>query len=74
MHIAWSAIGSVAAAALGTIVVVAVLAGLAAVGMSRYERARTQGGGGALSAVGAGVAFLGCVAIALFGLYLTVVR
>jgi hypothetical protein len=74
MHIAWSAIGSVAAASLGTIVVVAVLAGLAALGMSRYDKARTAGGGGTLSAVGAGAAFLGCVLIALFGLYLTVVR
>ncbi|HEY1570278.1 MAG TPA: hypothetical protein VGG05_02965 [Pseudonocardiaceae bacterium] len=74
MHIAWNAIGSVAAASLGTIVVVAVLIGLAALGMSRYARGRTQGNGGTLSAVGAGIAFLGCVAIAVFGLYLTVVR
>jgi multisubunit Na+/H+ antiporter MnhG subunit len=74
MNIAWNAIGSVAAVSLGTIVVVSVLFGIGALGVSRYERARAQGNGGTLSAVGVGVAFLACVAIALFGLYLTVVR
>jgi hypothetical protein len=74
MNIAWKAIGSVAAVSLAAIVVVAVLFGLGALGMSRYERARAEGNGGTLSAVGVGVAFVACVAIALFGLYLTVVR
>jgi uncharacterized membrane protein len=74
MHIAWNAIGSVAATSLGAIVIVVVLFGLGAIGMSRHERARTQGNSGALSAVGVGAAFVVCIAIALFGLYLTVVR
>jgi uncharacterized membrane protein len=42
--------------------------------MSRYEKARAQGESGALTAVGMGAAFLACVAIGLFGLYLTVFR
>jgi uncharacterized membrane protein len=74
MHIAWNAIGSVAAISLGAIIVVAILFGLGTLGMSRYEKARAQGESGALTAVGMGAAFLACVAIGLFGLYLTVFR
>lgn len=74
MHIAWSALGSVAAIALGTIIVVAIFFGLGTVGMSRHEKARAQGGSGSLNAVGVGAAFLACFAIGLFGLYLTVFR
>jgi hypothetical protein len=74
MHIDWSAIGSVAGTALAAIMVVAVLFGLGTLSMSRYTRARAQGDAGTLNAVGAGLAFAGCVAIGLFGLFLTVVR
>lgn len=74
MNIAWSAIGSVAAISLGTIIVVAILFGLGTLGMSRYEKARAQGGAVLLTAVGTGTAFVVCVAIGLFGLYLTVFR
>jgi hypothetical protein len=69
-----SAIGSIAGASLGAIVVVVVLFGLGVLGMSRYETARAHGGGGSLSAVGAGVAFVVCLAIGLFGLYLLVAK
>lgn len=74
MHIAWTALGSVAATALGAIIVLTVLFGLGTLAMSRYERARARGYAGALSAVGVGAAFVACVAIGLFGLYLVVVR
>jgi hypothetical protein len=74
MNIAWSAIGSVAAISLGTIIVVTVLFGLGTLGMSRYEKARAQGGSASLTVVGMGVMFVACVAIGLFGLYLTVFR
>lgn len=74
MHIAWNAIGSVAATALGAIIVLAVFFGLGTLSVSRYQKARAQGDSGTLGAVGAGIAFLACLGMALFGLYLTVVR
>lgn len=74
MHIDWTAIGSVAVTALGAIIVLAVCFGLGTLSVSRYQKARAQGESGSLDAVGAGVAFVACLAIALFGLYLTVVR
>lgn len=69
-----SAIGSIAAASLGTMIVIVVLFGLGVLGISRYETARANGNAGSLSAIGAGAAFAACVAIALFGLYLIVGR
>lgn len=74
MHIAWSAIGSVAATALGAIVVLTVVFGLGTVAMSRHQVARSHGDSGVPSAVGLGAAFVICLAIGLFGLYLTIVR
>jgi hypothetical protein len=68
------AIGSIAAASLGAIIVVAVLFGLGVLGISRYEAARAHGNSGSLSAVGAGAAFVACLTIAVFGLYLIVVH
>lgn len=70
-----SAIGSIAAASLGAIIVVVVLFGLGVLGIARYQAARTQGTAGSVYAViGASAAFVACFAIALFGLYLIVVR
>lgn len=69
------AIGSIAAASLGAIVVVVILFGLGVLGIARYQAARAHGNAGSRFAViGAGAAFLVCFVIALFGLYLIVVR
>lgn len=68
------AIGSIAGASLGAIIVVVVLFGLGVLGMSRYETARANGNSATLVAAGVGAAFAVCVAIALFGLYLIVGR
>jgi hypothetical protein len=64
----------VAVTSLGAITVLVILFGLGTLAMSRRDKARTQGGCGSLSAVGMGVAFAACAVIALFGLYLTIVR
>ncbi|GLY65537.1 hypothetical protein [Amycolatopsis taiwanensis] len=68
------AIGSIAATSLAAVIAVVVLFGLGVLGISRYETARANGSRGLLNAVGAGAAFMVCLAIAVFGLYLIVVK
>jgi hypothetical protein len=74
MNIAWNSIGLVAVITLGTIIVLAVCFGLGTLSVSRYQKARADGGSATLGAAGAGAAFVICLAIAVFGLYLTVKR
>lgn len=68
------AIGSIAAASLGAIVVLVVLFGLGVLGIARHEAARSSNAGSRFAVIGAGAAFLVCFVIALFGLYLIVVH
>jgi hypothetical protein len=74
MNIAWSALGTVFAASLGAVAAVVVLFGLGVLALSQYSTARAQGSAATASAVGAGLAFVICAIVALFGIVLIVLK
>jgi hypothetical protein len=73
MSIDWTALGQVTAVSIGVAVAVVVVFALGVLGLARFEGAREDGGG--TSAVGvaqAGLCFLACAAVVVYGIYLIV--
>ncbi|MCH5677336.1 hypothetical protein [Streptomyces gilvus] len=73
MDLDWNALGKVTAVSIGVTVAVVVVFALGVLGLARYEGAREEGGG--TSAVGmaqAGLCFLACAAVVVYGIYLIV--
>jgi hypothetical protein len=73
MSIDWTALGQVTAVSIGVTVAVVVVFALGVLGLARFEGAREDGGG--TSAVGvaqAGLCFLACAAVVVYGIYLIV--
>ncbi|MEV0635047.1 hypothetical protein AB0I77_08800 [Streptomyces sp. NPDC050619] len=80
MSLDWTALGQVAAVSIGVTVAVVVVFALGILGLARFEGARAGGGGGGgggggTSAVGlaqAGLCFVACAAVVVYGIYLIV--
>jgi hypothetical protein len=73
MDLDWNALGKVTAVSVGVTVAVVVVFALGVLGLARYEGAREDGGG--TSAVGmaqAGLCFLACAAVVVYGICLIV--
>ncbi|MET9912536.1 hypothetical protein ABZZ74_38115 [Streptomyces sp. NPDC006476] len=73
MDLDWNALGKVTGVSIGVTVAVVVVFALGVLGLARYEGAREEGGG--TSAVGmaqAGLCFLACAAVVVYGIYLIV--
>ena len=75
MKIDWAAIGSVFGVSLGVTVGLVALFTLGITGLSRRERAVTQGsGGGALAVTGAYFCFAACAAVVAYGIHLIMAK
>ncbi|MEU3335441.1 hypothetical protein ACWCQ1_41550 [Streptomyces sp. NPDC002144] len=73
MDLDWNALGKVTGVSIGVTVAVVVVFALGVLGLARHEGAREEGGG--TSAVGmaqAGLCFLACAAVVVYGIYLIV--
>ncbi|WP_328750436.1 hypothetical protein OHT57_33380 [Streptomyces sp. NBC_00285] len=73
MSIDWTALGQVTTVSIGVTVAVVVVFALGVLGLARFEGAREDGEG--TSAVGvaqAGLCFLACAAVVVYGIYLIV--
>ncbi|MFH8939380.1 hypothetical protein [Streptomyces griseosporeus] len=72
MKIDWAALGSVFGVSLVVTVGLVTLFTLGIMGLSRRERATTQGGSAALAVTGAYVCFAACAAAVAYGINLIV--
>ncbi|CAM5331413.1 MULTISPECIES: hypothetical protein [Streptomyces] len=72
MKIDWAALGSVFGVSLVVTVVLVGLFTLGIAGLSRRERAVTQGDSAALAVAGAYACFAACTAAVAYGIYLIV--
>ncbi|MHC5907547.1 hypothetical protein ACVNF4_27215 [Streptomyces sp. S6] len=73
MHLKWGALGEVAAVSFGVTVAVVVVFSLGVLGLARGDSG--DGDAGEVSAVGrvqAGLCFLACAAVVVYGIYLIV--
>ncbi|KMS73711.1 membrane protein [Streptomyces viridochromogenes] len=73
MNLDWTALGQVAAVSLAVTVAVVAVFAFGVLGLARYEGTREEGG--ATSGVGlaqAGLCFVACAAVVLYGIYLIV--
>ncbi|WP_369273350.1 hypothetical protein AB5J55_28425 [Streptomyces sp. R11] len=73
MSLDWTALGQVAAVSLAVTVAVVGVFALGVLGLARYEGAREEGGGtSTLSLTQAGLCFVACAAVVVYGIYLIV--
>ncbi|MBO4257095.1 hypothetical protein [Streptomyces griseorubiginosus] len=73
MDLDWNALGKVTGVSIGVTVAVVVVFALGVLGLARYEGAREEGGGtSALGMAQAGLCFLACAAVVVYGIYLIV--
>ncbi|QNP70283.1 hypothetical protein IAG44_13055 [Streptomyces roseirectus] len=74
MHLDWSALGQVAAVSLGVTVAVVVVFSLGVLGLARGgdDDVPDSGPVTAVGRVQAGVCFLACAAVVVYGIYLIV--
>ncbi|MFF7334191.1 hypothetical protein ACIQU5_01450 [Streptomyces sp. NPDC090306] len=73
MDIDWTALGQVAGVSVGVTVAVVVVFALGVLGLGRHEDAREQHGTAhALGVAQAGICFLACAAVVVYGIYLIV--
>ncbi len=73
MNLDWTALGQVAAVSLAVTVAVVAVFAIGVLGLARYEGTREEGGG--TSSVGlaqAGLCFVACAAVVVYGIYLIV--
>ncbi|MFE7269635.1 hypothetical protein [Streptomyces sp. NPDC057623] len=75
MNLDWSALGQVAAVSLAVTVAVVVVFALGVLGLARHEGAREESGGtSALGVAQAGLCFVACAVVVVYGIYLIVPR
>ncbi|MCX5047239.1 MULTISPECIES: hypothetical protein [unclassified Streptomyces] len=74
MKIDWAALGSVFGVSLAVTVGLVALFTLGVMGLSRRERAATQGDSAAAAVTAAYVCFAACAAAVAYGIYLVVVK
>ncbi|MFI6561798.1 hypothetical protein [Streptomyces sp. NPDC050534] len=73
MDLDWSALGKVTAVSIGVTVAVVVVFALGVLGLARHEGAREDGGGASsLGRAQAGLCFLACAAVVVYGICLIV--
>jgi len=73
MDLDWSALGKVTAVSIGVTVAVVVVFALGVLGLARHEGAREEGGGASsLGRAQAGLCFLACTAVVVYGIHLIV--
>ncbi|MGW6735968.1 hypothetical protein [Streptomyces sp. NPDC055013] len=73
MSLDWTALGQVAAVSLAVTVAVVGVFALGVLGLARHEGAREEGGGtSAPSLAQAGLCFVACAAVVVYGIYLIV--
>ncbi|WP_405909796.1 MULTISPECIES: hypothetical protein [unclassified Streptomyces] len=73
MNVDWSALGEIAAVSTGVTVGVVVVFALGVLGLARVESARDGAGGtDTLGFAQAGLCFLACAAVVVYGIYLIV--
>ncbi|MEU6368819.1 hypothetical protein ABZ876_24530 [Streptomyces sp. NPDC046931] len=73
MHLDWTALGRVTVVSIGVTVAVVVVFALGVLGLAQAEAARERDGGSHRLAVAqAGLCFLACVAVVVYGIYLIV--
>jgi hypothetical protein len=72
MRLDWSALGQVAAVSTGVTVGVVVVFALGVLGLSQAETTRQDGRAGIAARAGAGLCFLVCAAVVVYGIYLIV--
>lgn len=73
MSLDWTALGQVAAVSLAVTVAVVGVFALGVLGLARHDGAREKGGGTpTLSLTQAGLCFVACAAVVVYGIYLIV--
>ncbi|MGW1256512.1 hypothetical protein ACWD5Q_15405 [Streptomyces sp. NPDC002513] len=73
MHLDWTALGVVTAVSVGVTVAVVVVFALGVLGLAQAEHTRERDGGGHTLAIAqAGLCFLACAAVVVYGIYLIV--
>ncbi|MFE5918272.1 hypothetical protein ACWCQZ_18165 [Streptomyces sp. NPDC002285] len=73
MSLDWTALGQVAAVSLAVTVAVVGVFALGVLGLARHEGAREEGGGTSTpSLTQAGLCFVACAAVVVYGIYLIV--
>ncbi|CDR14834.1 hypothetical protein [Streptomyces iranensis] len=73
MHLDWTALGQVTAVSIGVTVAVVTVFALGVLGVARVEAAREESGtGSALGLTQAGLCFVACAAVVVYGIYLIV--
>jgi len=73
MHLDWTALGEVTGVSIGVTVAVVVVFALGVLGLAQVETARERDGGAhALNFAQAGLCFLACAAVVVYGIYLIV--
>ena len=73
MSLDWTALGQVAAVSLAVTVAVVGVFALGVLGLARHEGAREESGGtSTLSLTQAGLCFVACAAVVVYGIYLIV--
>ena len=73
MHLDWTALGEITGVSIGVTVAVVVVFALGVLGLAQVETARERDGGAhALGFAQAGLCFLACAAVVVYGIYLIV--
>ncbi|MFI7386379.1 hypothetical protein [Streptomyces sp. NPDC049813] len=72
MHLDWTALGKVAVVSFGATVALVAVFALGVLGLSQVAAARERGAGAGVSLAQAGVCFVACAAVVVYGIYLIV--